>query len=226
MVDLVTHDPAVRLLQLLSLLQVRSRWSPQDLADRLEVSPRTLRRDMRRLEELDYRIASRPGPGGFYALAPGTRVPPLTFDDDEVVALIVGLRMVEGRAGGDQPGRALAKLLQVLPPRLGALARVTAATSVSAARRPPTLDLATLRALAEAGDRARSVAFHYEGGSGAGRREVDSIQCIESEGEWYLLGFDLGGRTGACSASTGWPRWSPGQCVVRERRPTTWSAGC
>jgi predicted DNA-binding transcriptional regulator YafY len=104
-----SSDPAARTLRLLALLYSRPSWNGAELADRLGVSPRTLRRDIERLERLDYQVRSRPGPGGYYALGAGTRTPPLMFDDDEVLALVAALRMIEDRlAGGATPTRSAA----------------------------------------------------------------------------------------------------------------------
>src|SRR3954466_4565277 len=110
-----------RTLRLLSLLQARRLWSGTDLSGRLEVSLRTLRRDVDRLRELGYPVEARPGVDGGYALAPGAALPPLVLDDDEAVALAVGLQAaasapVAGMA--DSSGRPLAQGVQVMPARL------------------------------------------------------------------------------------------------------------
>src|SRR3954469_12877786 len=109
-----------RTLRLLSLLQARRHWAGEDLAGRLGVSVRTLRRDVDRLRDLGYPVEARPGVDGGYSLAPGASLPPLVLDDDEAVALAVGLQ-----AAGQQPVagmaessvRALAKVVQVMPAR-------------------------------------------------------------------------------------------------------------
>ncbi|WP_171074279.1 helix-turn-helix transcriptional regulator [Nonomuraea basaltis] len=110
-------DPAGRTLRLLELPAARPSWSASDLAGRLAVSTRTVRRDVARLQGLGYAIESRPGPGGHYALGPGRRMPPLPFQDDEVLPLVAALRMVERILAGDASHRALTKLSQVLPRR-------------------------------------------------------------------------------------------------------------
>jgi predicted DNA-binding transcriptional regulator YafY len=188
----VETDPTARTLRLLALLQARPRWSPTELAERLGVSTRTLRRDLRRLEDLDYRVESRPGPGGHYALGAGTRVPPLLFEDDEVLALILGLRSLEDRLTGDAAARALAKLVQVLPRRLGAVARTATSASAAVQRRPADLDLDVLASVIRAAAEDRSAELAHEDRRGdVVRRHVDSLLCLQSRGQWYALGFDL-----------------------------------
>ncbi|WP_435769077.1 helix-turn-helix transcriptional regulator [Nocardioides sp. SYSU DS0651] len=192
-------DPAARLLRLLALLQARRRWSPADLAARLEVSSRTLRRDLQRLEQLDYRVERKPGPGGYYALGRGARIPPLLFDDEEVVALVAGLRMLEEQASDDAAARALVKLRQVLPGRLSATAGAVIAATQTA--RPaggdaepaqdPRLDLELLKHLAHAGAEALVVRFDYRDQvDRESAREVDSVLCVQLRGRWYVVGFD------------------------------------
>ncbi|NYJ02253.1 putative DNA-binding transcriptional regulator YafY [Nocardioides thalensis] len=185
-------DPTKRTLRLLALLQARRTWLPAELADRLGVSTRTLRRDISRLEDLDFRVERKPGPGGYYALAAGSRLPPLVFDDDEVLALIVGLRMAEGRVAEDAAPRALAKLLQVLPRRLSELAH-DLAENTQTVRRPRTVvDGRALDKFARAGAASRSVEFTYRDQRGRTLpRRVDSVQCVQSNGRWYAVAYDL-----------------------------------
>src|SRR4051794_23341017 len=114
-------DSTARALRLLTMLQNRRYWGGAELADRLGVSVRTLRRDVDRLRELGYPVEARPGVDGGYELAPGAVLPPLVLDDDEAVALTVGLQAaaqspVAGTA--ESSVRALAKIVQVLPARL------------------------------------------------------------------------------------------------------------
>jgi predicted DNA-binding transcriptional regulator YafY len=114
-------EPSARLLQLLSLLQSRSNWTGTELADRLRVSPRTLRYDIGKLRDLGYPVHAVPGVAGGYRLGAGARLPPLLLDDEEAVAVATSLRAA---AGGTVTGieetsvRALVKLEQVLPDRL------------------------------------------------------------------------------------------------------------
>src|SRR5579863_5155899 len=114
-------ETSARLLRLLSLFQARRYWSGAELAERLEVTPRTLRRDVDRLRSLGYPVNSTAGTGGGYQLGAGTTLPPLLLDNDEAVAVAVGLRTAaSGAVSGIEEAsvRALAKLQQVLPSRL------------------------------------------------------------------------------------------------------------
>jgi predicted DNA-binding transcriptional regulator YafY len=126
-----------RLLKLLSLLQARRDWPGDELADRLEVSGRTIRRDVERLRDLGYPVDAVSGPAGGYRLHAGTAMPPLLLDDDEAIAIAVGLRTAAGASvtGIEETSvRALVKLEQVLPERLRR--RVNALQSVTATSRP------------------------------------------------------------------------------------------
>src|SRR3954463_13692697 len=114
-------DSTARALRLLTMLQNRRYWGGAELADRLGVSVRTLRRDVDRLRDLGYPVQARPGVDGGYELAPGAVLPPLVLDDDEAVALTVGLQAAAQTAVagmGEASVRALTKVIQVLPPRL------------------------------------------------------------------------------------------------------------
>jgi predicted DNA-binding transcriptional regulator YafY len=114
-------DPSARTLRLLSLLQQRRYWAGRDLADRLGISLRTLRRDVDRLRELGYPVEARRGVDGGYQLAPGAALPPLVLDDEEAVALAVGLQTAAQSAvagTAESSVRALAKVVQVMPTRL------------------------------------------------------------------------------------------------------------
>ena len=128
-------DPGNRTLRLLSLLQQRRQWAGEDLAGRLGISLRTLRRDVGRLREIGYPVDAQPGVDGGYRLAPGAVLPPLVLDDDEAVALTVGLQAaaqsaVAGMA--EASVRALTTVLQVLPPRLRRRADALRAVTVPA----------------------------------------------------------------------------------------------
>lgn len=184
-------DPASRTLRLLALLSSRPTWDGGELARRLGVSPRTLRRDLERLERLDYHVESRPGPGSYYALAAGKAVPPLTFDDGEILALVAGLRMVEDRLGDDAAARALAKLFQVLPRRLAAVLREVSAGSETVRQRPADLDLELLGTLTQAAAAKRMVEFAYRDQAGRrSQRHVDALRCVFSRDQWYVVGYD------------------------------------
>jgi biotin operon repressor len=115
------RDPTERALRLLSLLQSRRQWPAAELAERFEVTERTIRRDVDRLRELGYLVDATPGRAGGYRLGAGAQLPPLMFDDDEAVALVAGLRTVAGAAIAgiaDTAVQALAKVEQSLPDHL------------------------------------------------------------------------------------------------------------
>ena len=123
-----------RLLTLLSLLQARRDWPGGELAERLEVSRRTIRRDVERLRALGYPVESLTGPAGGYRLAAGTAMPPLLLDDDEAIAIAVGLRTAARASvtGIEETSvRALVKLEQVLPAHLRSRVSALAATTMS-----------------------------------------------------------------------------------------------
>jgi predicted DNA-binding transcriptional regulator YafY len=190
-------EPAGRTLRLLGLLQSRPTWPAAELAERLGTTGRTLRRDLARLKELGYAVESRPGPGGHYALRAGARVPPLLFEPDEAVALVAALRMAEDRLAGDAATRALAELDRLLP--TGAVtgaARTTArGTEVAHWSEPaidPEIDPAVLASLTRAGAEDRAAAYDYEDRDGhETRRRVDTVRCVWSRGQWYVVAWDL-----------------------------------
>lgn len=186
-----------RTLRLLSLLQTHRYWSGTELADRLDVSLRTLRRDIDRLRELGYPVQADRGVGGGYQLAPGAALPPLVLDDEEAVALAVGLL---AGAGGSLSGiaeasvRALAKVVQVMPQslrrRVEALRSATSAPPWSDA--VPPADPAALVVLAQACRDDERVAFGYQAADGtASDRRVEPRQLVSAGRRWYLLGYDL-----------------------------------
>lgn len=187
-------SPSARLLQLLTLLQARTRWSGRDLANRLDVSPRTLRYDIDKLRQLGYPVHGEPGAVGGYALRPGTTLPPLLLSDDEAVAMALGLRLAAGGAGdvGESSATALAKLEQVLPHRLrrrvAALRDYTASVPQGdAGVVDPDLVLFLTGACR---DRYR-VRFDYTARDGLTiRREVEPYRVIQLGGRWYLSAFD------------------------------------
>ena len=136
------ESAAPRLLALLSLLQTRPQWTAGELAERLRVTPRTVRRDMTRLRDLGYPVDAEPGPHGGYRLGSGAALPPLLLSDDEAVAVVVGLRLATGHGvtGFEESAvAALAKLEQVMPSRLRHRVGAVQAATVPARRpgRPP-----------------------------------------------------------------------------------------
>lgn len=188
-------DTAARLLRLLSLLQARQHWSAAALAWRLEVSTRTVRADVQRLRSLGYDIAARPGVTGGYRLRAGTDMPPLLLDDDETVAVAVGLRTAaaSGVAGiGEHANRAVAKLEQLLPARLRhRLSTVSAVAECVPAERDP-VSGAVLAAVTAACHRNERLRMDYrDRHRGRTRRWVEPHRVIHVSGRWYLVAYDL-----------------------------------
>ncbi|KQY47429.1 YafY family protein [Cellulomonas sp. Root137] len=188
--------PSSRLLSLLSLLQARRDWPGGVLADRLGVSPRTVRRDVDRLRELGYPVHASKGPDGGYRLDAGTQMPPLLLDDDQAVALVVALQTAStGVAGVDEAAvRALATLRQVMPARLRTAADALQVTAVTRRGNRPEVDQHVLLAVGAA-VRAREVLrFDYAGGTDAGprpARRAEAHHLVTWGDRWYLVGYDL-----------------------------------
>ena len=197
-----------RALRLLSLLQNHRFWPGAELAERLGVAPRTLRRDVDRLRELGYPVAARPGVDGGYQLAPGAVLPPLVLDDEEAVALVVGLRLAAQGAvsqGASTAGtvpeaavRALAKVTQVMPARLrrraGAVAAMTESASWSTARsdRATTINPDVLATTALACRDTERIRFGYGAASGERtERHVEPHRLVALDRWWYVLAYDL-----------------------------------
>ncbi|MFJ7208661.1 helix-turn-helix transcriptional regulator [Streptomyces sp. NPDC098789] len=190
-------ETSARLLRLLSLLQAHREWTGSALAERLGVTPRTVRRDVDRLRELGYPVNASPGTGGGYQLGAGAELPPLLLDDDEAVAVAIGLRTAAGNGVegiGEASVRALAKLEQVLPARLRRRISALNAFTVPMLRGPDraTVDpsvLAELAALCRDGERLR---FGYRDHAGAStRRTVEPHRLVCTERRWYLVAWDL-----------------------------------
>jgi len=189
-------DTPARLLRLLSLLQARAFWKGDELADRLQVTPRTLRRDVTRLRDLGYPIDGGPGPYGGYRLGPGGALPPLLLDDDEAVAVAVGLRAATGGAvtGIEESAvAALAKLEQVLPARLRDRVLALNASAVLVRSGAETrIDPEVLLSLAQACRRPERIQFTYVDGSGnVTERRVEPYRLVNVEQRWYLVARDL-----------------------------------
>ncbi|MEV0703179.1 WYL domain-containing protein [Saccharopolyspora sp. NPDC050389] len=191
---MTTTLPA-RLLRLLSLLQSRREWSGGELADRLEVTGRTVRRDIDRLRELGYPVESTTGTAGGYRLASGKNLPPLLLDDDEAVAVAAGLlTAASGSVTGIEESsiRALAKLEQVLPARLrGRVGALAGATVPVVVRDGPQVDAGTLATIGAACRDHEVLSFDYEkrGGPTESRR-VEPHSLVAVRGLWYLIAFD------------------------------------
>jgi predicted DNA-binding transcriptional regulator YafY len=190
-------DPTARSLRLLSLLQTYRYWPGAELAARLDVSPRTLRRDIDRLRANGYPVDATPGRDGGYRLAAGAHLPPLVLDDDEAVAIAVGLRAAAGASVEgieDTSVRALAKLEQVLPDRLRR--RVNAVhANVSALRwngQTPTVDADALAVLALACRDSEQVRFGYRRRDGEeADRLVEPLSLVSAGRRWYLVAWDV-----------------------------------
>jgi predicted DNA-binding transcriptional regulator YafY len=186
---------SARLLALLSLLQMRREWTGQELADRLEVGPRTIRRDVDKLRQLGYPVGAAPGVAGGYRLGNGAELPPLLLDDAEAVAVAVGLRTAAmGSIAGieETSVRALAKLEQVLPDRLrrrvSALGDATSAFPVDG----PQVDADSLAAIAGAIRDGLRMRFAYVARDDkATQRSTEPCAMVHSGYRWYLLAFDL-----------------------------------
>src|SRR6516225_5552516 len=190
-----------RTLRLLSLLQSRRYWPGEELARELRISPRTLRRDVDRLRELGYPIAARRGVAGGYQLAAGTALPPLVLDDEEAVALALGLQAaaqgaVEGIA--ESSVRALAKVVQVMPARLRRRVQALGAMTVPASweavggAASQTVDPEVLTTLALACRDAERVRFSYTAADGQQTgRHVEPHRLVQLGRRWYLAGYDL-----------------------------------
>lgn len=185
-----------RVLRLLALLEARSSWQGCELAERLEVTERTVRRDVTRLRELGYPVEAERGLEGGYRLGAGRRLPPLILDDDEAVALVACLRMaaLQGQdAMGEAALRALAKLDQVLPPRLRALATALDEATGSLPRSRPAVDWQVLSQLATARRDQNVVRFRYSKIDGSdGVREVEPARLLTQGDTWYLQAHDRG----------------------------------
>ncbi|MEU1513118.1 YafY family protein [Streptomyces sp. NPDC005811] len=188
-------ETSARLLRLLSLLQTRREWTGAELAGRLDVTTRTLRRDVDRLRELGYPVNARIGVGGGYQLGAGAEMPPLLLDDEEAPAVAFGLQStaVGPVAGiGEASLRALTKLRQVMPSRLqnrldalqvDIMDRPQAASAVGAQV------LAAVASVCHARERLR---FDYTARNGTHtRREVEPHRVVQADSRWYLVAWDV-----------------------------------
>ena len=185
---------AGRLLALLSLLQGRREWPGTLLADRLGVSPRTVRRDVERLRSLGYPIDSTSGPAGGYSLTAGAAMPPLLLDDEEALAVAIALRTAarSAVAGIEETAlRALVKLEQVLPSHLRRRVQAFGATEVVGGARGASVDAAVLTVLGAAARDGELLRFGYRGRDGARTRRLVEPHTLLAHGRrWYLLAFD------------------------------------
>src|SRR3954470_10131398 len=189
------YGTSERLLRLLSLLQARRDWPGGDLAARLEVDVRTIRRDVERLRSLGYPVHATPGVAGGYRLGAGAALPPLLLDDDEAVAVAVGLRTAaSGTVSGieETSVRALAKLEQVLPARLRPRVGALQAATMSLPGGGPTVDASVLTAIAAACRDHERLRFPYGDRAGTEtERQVEPLRLVHTGRRWYLVAFDL-----------------------------------
>jgi predicted DNA-binding transcriptional regulator YafY len=187
---------SARLLRLLSLFQGQRYWSGADLAQRLEVTGRTLRRDVDRLRSLGYPVHSTTGAEGGYQLGAGATLPPLLLDDEEAVAVAIGLRTAaSGTVAGIEEAsmRALLKLEQVLPERLRRRVAALHASIVPISGGGPTVDLKTLSTIAGACRENERLGFGYrDRGGAASARNVEPERLVHTGRSWYLLAWDTG----------------------------------
>lgn len=184
---------SARLLALLSLLQSRPAWPGSELAARLDVTTRTIRNDIDRLRSLGYPVDAARGSTGHYTLGVGATLPPLLLDDEEAVAIAVGLRAATGVSGIEESSaRALTKLEQVLPHRLR---RQVTAVHDATSRAPantdsnvedPVVDAATLAHIASAIRDHEWFRFEYQGAA----LLVEPYRLVSWARRWYLVGRD------------------------------------
>lgn len=196
---------SARLLSLLSLLQARRDWPGALLAERLDISPRTVRRDVDRLRELGYPIVATKGPDGGYRLDAGRDLPPLLFDDEQAVALAVALQIATTAGAGieEAAARALHTVRQVIPARLRRRIDTIQVTAVErpAARSNPPADSGVLMALSAAVHARDVLRFDYDPAfapaadgddqADTAPRRVQPHHVVTWGGRWYLVAWDL-----------------------------------
>jgi predicted DNA-binding transcriptional regulator YafY len=188
-------DTPTRLLRLLSLLQTPRDWPGSELAERLQVSPRTIRRDIQRLRDLGYPVQATMGAAGGYRLVAGTAMPPLLLDDEEAIAVAVGLRTAaNGTVTGIEEAsvRALAKLEQVLPSRLRHRVSALHTVTLPLPGAQALVDPAVLTLIATAARDRLRIGFRYTSHDGTqGGRAAEPHQLVHTGRRWYLLAWDL-----------------------------------
>ena len=186
---------STRLLQLLAMLQARRDWSGRELASRLEVSTRTIRTDIERLRDLGYPVEATPGVGGGYRLGHGTAMPPLLLDDEEVVAVAVGLRTTTsaGITGIEETSlRALVKLEQLMPSRLRHRIDALRTATVSVSGTGPTVESDVLSLIASAIRGSERLRFDYVDHAGnQSVRTAEPERLVVWGRRWYLLAWDV-----------------------------------
>lgn len=189
-------DTAERLLKLLGLLEGRIDWTAAELARRLEVTTRTIRRDITRLRDLGYPVEAVAGPGGGYRLGAGGKLPPLLLDDEEALAVALGLRVsaMTAVAGLEESSlSALSKLEHVLPPRLRSrLEDVSEATTSTLNPSRASIDPESFSILASSIRKRERVRLDYVDNEGRHtERHVEPVRLVHAGRRWYLVAFDL-----------------------------------
>lgn len=189
-------ETSARLLRLLSLLQARPEWPGADLADRLEVTVRTLRRDVQKLRTLGYPVHATPGVAGGYRLGAGAALPPLLLDDDEAVAVALSLRTAASHAVtgvGEASVRALAKLEQVLPSRLRERVIAISHATVPLTLPGAAVDADVLTVIARACRNRERIVFGYRRGLDGDLtdRRVEPHRLVQAGYRWYLVALDV-----------------------------------
>ena len=188
-------ETSARLLRLLSVLQARPEWPGADLAARLEITPRTLRRDIAKLRGLGYPVHATPGVAGGYRLGAGAALPPLLLDDEEAVAVALGLRSAASHSVtgvGEASVRALAKLEQVLPARLRERAAAISQATVALTGPAATVSAEALMVIARACRNCEVIQFSYRSHDGVlSARRAEPHRLVQAGYRWYLVARDL-----------------------------------
>ena len=188
-------ETSARLLRVLTLLQIRRTWTGREIADRLGVTTRTVRRDMEKLRDLDYPVKGMKGIAGGYQLGVGIQLPPLLLDDDEAVAVALSLRTAaaSGITGiGEIALRALIKLEQVMPPRLRSRVRTLQLSAMHTVDRAPTVDAELLSKIGAACRDHQRLNFTYtQLGGVVSDRVTEPHELITWGSRWYLVGWDV-----------------------------------
>lgn len=190
-----------RVLALLAALQTGRAFGGDELATRLNVTPRTLRRDVDRLRGYGYPVETQPGPGGYYRLAAGRAMPPLLLDDDEAIATLLGLATLASTGNAsegsvdDAATRAYGKVDQFLPKRLRPRAVALRASLETNPMLAPSTSAETMSLFADAIHHRHVVTFGYVGATGTeSTRRVEPHRQVHLHLRWYLLAWDIDKR--------------------------------